>query len=368
MVIVEFMVTEKCNLACTYCYMDNKKSFMTHETVDKFFENIGDFMKLYNEDKYHISYFGGEPLLNWPVIEYSLPKFNADPRCHSVTVISNGLELTEERVRWMKENNLGMSFSFDGMWNDSSRPLKSGNGSSFDKYIEKKDIIKSLVNGCKVMVHPKNFNTMTENYVFFVEEYGFPNPDFSLVRDDIYTEEDLKVFDVEIKRLADKVIEYNKSGTRTTCGLFLLYTLDIIIGKKYGKRPFGCFAGCHGAGYTPEGKYFPCARFASGHEYELMDANTKEVNYENLKFLDRPVITDPRTYPECQACALYNYCNAGCTYSQLKNGISEDRAKPVESVCRLLKMCYREATRLMRELKDNETYKYAINSSLNNIG
>ena len=95
------------------------------------------------------------------------------------------------------------------------------------------------------MVHPKNFKTMTENHEFFVKEYGFPNPDFSLVRDDIYTEEDLKVFDIEIKRLADKVIEFNKEGIRTTNGLFFLYTLDIIIGKKQGKRPFGCFAGCH---------------------------------------------------------------------------------------------------------------------------
>jgi len=367
MLIVEFMVTEKCNLACTYCYMANKKSFMTHETVDKFLDTIGDFMKLYNEDKYHISYFGGEPTLNWPVIEYSLPKFKADPRCHSVVMISNGLELNEERIDWMKENGLGISLSFDGIWNNEQRPLKIG-GISLDKYLEKKGLLHKLANGCKVMVHPSNFKTMTENYVFFVEEYGFMNPDFSLVRDDIYTGEDLKVFDVEIKRLADKVIEYNIKGISTTVGLFLLYTLDTIIGKQQGKRPFGCFAGCHGAGFTPEGKYYPCARFASGNEYELMDSNTGDVNYENLNFLNRPVITDPRTYPECQACVLNNYCNAGCTYSQLKNGIEEDRAKPVESVCKLLKMCYREAGRLMRELKDCETYKYSITSSLNNIG
>jgi len=366
MVIVEFMVTEKCNLACTYCYMANKKSFMTVDTVDKFFETIGDFMKLYNEDQYHISYFGGEPTLNWDIIEYSLPKFKADPRCHSYNMISNGLELNEERVKWMKENNLGISLSFDGLWNDVSRPMATGHA-SFEKYREKKDLLKSLTNGCKVMVHPNNFKTMTENYVFFVEEYGFPNPDFSLVRDDIYTEEDLKIFNVEIKRLADKMIEYNKAGRRTTNGLFLLYTLDTIIGKKYGKRKFGCFAGTHGAGFTPDGKYFPCARFASGKDYELMDANTKEINYENVNLLKQPKMTDPREFEECQGCSLYNYCNAGCTFSQLKNG-NQERAKPIDSVCKLLKMCYRESGRIMKELKDNETYKYAINNSLNNLG
>jgi len=364
MVIVEFMVTEKCNLACTYCYMANKKSFMTRDKVDKFLDTIGDFMKLYNDDKYHISFFGGEPLLNWDIIEYATPKFNADPRCHSIVMISNGLELTEERVKFMKENNLGISLSFDGMWNDTSRPMYTG-GASFEKYIEKKDLIKSLTSGCKVMCSPQNFKTMTENYEFFVEEYGFLNPDYSLVRDNIYTPEDLKVFDVEIKRLADRVIKYNKEGIRTTNGLFYLYTLDLLVGKRYGKRPFGCFAGTHGAGYTPEGEYYPCARFASDYEYKLMDANTGKIEEDNVAELLQPKMTNP-DMPECKECYLEQYCNAGCTYSQIKEGNGE-RAKPVDDVCSLLKMCYREAMRIMRELKDCETYTSSIEGALSKI-
>lgn len=362
MVIIEFMTTQKCNLACEYCYMANVKDFMSIETVDKFFEQIDDFLKIYNEDKYHISFFGGEPTLNWGVIEYATPKFNADPRCHSVMMISNGLELNEERVKFMKENNLGISLSFDGEWNNEQRPMVSGQ-SSFDKYIEKKDLIKSITNGCKVMVHPSNFKTMTENYKFFVEEYGFMNPDFSLIRDDIYSDEDLKIFDVEIKRLADQVIKYNKQGKRTTNGLFYLYTLDIIVGKRMGKRSFGCFAGTHGAGYTPHGDWYPCARFASDKSYLLMDRSGKQYP-ENINKLKQPKFTDPREYKECLNCSLYTYCNAGCLFSEMKNGKMEDRAKPIDSVCSLLKMCYREAMRLMRELKNEESYTSSISDKL----
>jgi len=365
MVIIEFMTTQKCNLACGYCYMANVKDFMSIETVDRFFEEIGDFLKIYNEDSYHISFFGGEPTLNWDVIEYATPKFNADPRCKSVMMISNGLELNEERAKFMKEHKLGISLSFDGEWQNENRPMVNGQ-SSFDKYIEKKDLIKSLTSGCKVMVHPDNFKTMTENYKFFVDEYGFMNPDFSLVRDDIYTEEDLKVFDVEIKRLADQVIEYNRKGIRTTNGLFYLYTLDIIVGKKMGKRAFGCFAGTHGAAYTPFGEWFPCARFASDKSYLLKDKTGKRID-ANINKLKQPKFTDPREYKECKECALYEYCNAGCLFSEIKNGKMEDRAKPVEGVCRLLKMCYREAMRLMRELKDCDTYTSSINSKLKDL-
>jgi len=365
MVIIEFMTTQQCNLACTYCYMANVKDYMTTETVDKFFEQIGDFLKIYNDDSYHISFFGGEPLLNWKIIEYTVPKLNADPRCKSMNIISNGLELTKERVQYIKDNRLGFSMSFDGEWQKENRPLVSGK-SSFERYIEKKDLIQSLTKGCKVMIQPGNFKTMTENYKFFVEEYGFMNPDFSIVRDDIYTEEDLKVFDVEIKRLADQVIEYNKQGKRTTNGLFYLYTLDIIVGKKMGKRPFGCFAGTHGAGYTPYGDWYPCARFASDKSYLLMDRDGKQYP-ENINKLKQPKFTDPREYKECKECSLYTYCNAGCLFSEMQYGKDEDRAKPIDSVCSILKMCYREAMRLMRELKEYETYTSSINSKLKEL-
>lgn len=367
MLIVEFMVTEKCNLECKYCYMANKQKFMTNESVDKFFESIDEILKMYNQTNYHISYFGGEPTLNWGVIEYSLPKFKADPRCHSLVMISNGLELNEKRVQFMKENNLGISLSFDGIWNNENRPYYKDHLSSFDKYIEKKELLKSLTNGCKVMVSPGNISTMTENFEFFVNEYGFLNPDFSLVRDDIWSKEDIILFDKEIKRLADKVIEYNKKGIQSTVGLFHLYILDILVGRKFGKRKFGCFAGINGVGYTPDNKYYPCARFASQYEFELFDANTMIMNTENVNELLQPKYTDPREFPECKECSLYRFCNAGCTYSQIKYGIDDKRAKPVDSVCSIMKLCYREALRVFEELKDTP-YKMGIVSSLNNIG
>lgn len=367
MLIVEFMTTEKCNLECTYCYMANKQKFMTRETADLFFENLDVMLDTYNDDKYHISYFGGEPLLNWDIIEYTAPRFKNDPRCHSIVVISNLLELTEKRVEFLKQHNIGVSFSFDGIWSDTNRPYYKDKISSFTKYIEKKDLIKSIAGGCKVMVSPENTKTMTENFEFFVNEYGFNMPDYSLVRDDIWKQEDIEVFDVEIKRLADKVIEYNKKGITCNVGFFQLYMMDVLVARKVGKRKFGCFAGVNGCSYTPDAKFFPCARFASGYEYELYDSRTKVKNLDNINKLKQPKFTDPREFEECKDCRLYKYCNAGCTYSQMKNGNGE-RAAPISSVCEILKLCYREALRVFEELKYNENYKGSLLNMLNNMG
>ena len=366
MLITEFMITEQCNLACTYCYMANKSKFMSKDEVDLYLDKIGNILRLYKQEKYHISFFGGEPLLNWDIIEYATPLFNADPRCHSVIIITNGLMLDEAKVKFIKENNLGISLSFDGLWQKENRPLVSGK-SSFDAYIEKKDLIKSLVNSAKCMVSPQNIDTLVENHIFLTEEYGFNAPDFSLVRDDIWSEKDIKVYDAEITKLADHCIRRIKEGHQEINGLFGLYIMDMIVGEQLGKRSWGCFAGKRGVGYNSEGIFYPCARFASGNEYGLYDAK-KEIWYkENITFLLHPKVSNPKEYPECQECELYNYCNAGCTYSEIKNG-NGDRAVPIAGLCEILKLSYRESARIAVELKDVPLFKILIDNMLRYSG
>ena len=366
MLITEFVITESCNLACTYCYMANKSKFMEPDMVDLFLDKVGNIMKLYKQNDYHISFFGGEPLLNWDIIKYAAPKFNADPRCHSVMIISNGLLLDEEKLKFIKEHNIGFSLSFDGLWQKENRPLVSGK-SSFEAYIEKKPLIKQLVNSSKCMVSPMNLESLVENHIFLTQDYGFNTPDFSLVRDDIWSPDDVMLYDKEIKKLADHCIMRIKEGHQEISGIFGLYILDMIVGDQIGKRGWGCFAGKNGVGYSSEGVFYPCARFASGDEYGLYDAK-KEIWYKgNIAFLLHPKVTNPREYPECQSCELYNYCNAGCTYSEIKNGNGE-RAVPIDGLCDVLKLTYRESARIAVELKDVPLFKTIIENMLRNSG
>jgi len=319
---IEFSVTTGCNLRCAYCYSNHKPQYMNFEVCDKFFEVIGDFMEIYGCDGYHISYFGGEPLENFEVIKYTLPKFNEDKRCKSTCIITNGTLLTAALV------------------------LKN----------------------------------MTENFEFFVNEFGFNNPDFSLVRDNIYTTKDIENYKEEIHKLANKVIAYNlgyenyedihiKSPDRTpiycNVGLFRLYILDIIVNKRYGKRNHGCFVGYSGGVYTTDGDIYPCERFRSVKKYQLYDNKTKTFNKENINFLKDPKVSDPRTFEKCKSCELYEVCNVGCTYSQLLNGRFE-KAKPIDSVCEILKVTYKEAMRVFHE--SGEHFRNRLLSELDKIG
>jgi len=363
---IEFSTTSSCSMRCAYCYSNHKPQFMSVENANKFFDIIDDMLKIYKCDSYHISYFGGEPLMNFDIIKHTLPKFKEDKRCKSTVVITNGTEITEEIRDFLKKYDCSISWSFDGINQAKNRPMANGKN-SFDVLMEKKDLIKSLTNSCKVMLDGKAFKNMTENFKFFVNEFGFNMPDFSLVRDNIYTPEDIEVYKEEIHDLANTIIAYNygyenyedinkKPPDRTpiycNVGLFRLYILDTIVNKRYGKRDHGCFVGVSGGVYTTEGDIYPCERFRSVRKYQIYDKNSKTFLKENIDFLSKPEVSDPRVYEECKTCEIYEFCNAGCTYSQLLNGHFE-RSKPVESVCELLKISYNEALRVFRECPDS---------------
>ena len=126
------------------------------------------------------------------------------------------------------------------------------------------------------MIFPGNVDTMTENLEFLVD-LGMNCPDFMPVRDDIWSVDDLHNFRKECHRLADRTLQYFEDGQIVAVVMFYLAIRDTLIGLTKSKRPFGCFAGTHGAIMSVEGKFFPCARFASK---KLLPMVGEEYNFE----------------------------------------------------------------------------------------
>ena len=64
---------------------------------------------------------------------------------------------------------------------------------------------------------------------------------------------------------------------------------------------------------------------------------------------------DLKRFYQWKACDLYKVCNAGCTYSQIRNG-----NKPVDSICELFHMYYDETIRIVEKCKDMPTFQNYI--------
>ena len=74
-------ITDKCNLACKYCYEENKQyQTIKKEYIDKFIDLIYTEPQ-YSKRKYIIlDFIGGEALLEWPLMEYAMTRFLAKGR------------------------------------------------------------------------------------------------------------------------------------------------------------------------------------------------------------------------------------------------------------------------------------------------
>lgn len=360
---IELLVTEKCNLSCPYCYVANKNKFMTKETFDKKFDQLHDLVQRTGEKNYHISFFGGEPLLNWELVKYAIPKFKADPLCVGIVLISNMTLIDKEKSDFLLQHGVGVSWSFDGITSNETRPLLKtpenegyyGTAEGILKmYEDKKELILRHIRGCKFMVWPGNSQLMTENLEFFAE-WGIPFPDYSLVRDDVWTVEDIKNFKDDLRKLGDRTIKYiNEENTLIMPGFFSLSIMDSMLGLAKGKRPFGCFAGCRGVAIMPDGEVYPCARFGSKRIMEI--DNNYDFSYYQKQFR-------PENYDKCKNCNLNKVCNAGCTYSQVRND-----NKPLDSICELYHIITEESYRVLRECKDSTLFQQYFINAFNNIG
>ena len=142
------LTTLQCNFACDYCFQGDhgdynkfaaKMSLDTARQVALWIERRLDEVK---PEKFHLTLFGGEPLLNLPV-GYSLAE-----RVHalcaerdipsSLSIITNGLLLTPEVVdRLLPYGLYGVKITLDGDrdTHNRMRPLRGRQG-TFDRIIE----------------------------------------------------------------------------------------------------------------------------------------------------------------------------------------------------------------------------------------
>lgn len=361
---VQMVITEKCNLSCKYCYMQNRNSVMTSEIFKESisFVEKSIFPHLLSHDSgfenSSFALFGGEPLTNMNLIYENVDFIKSRKHKHLVT---NGILLTSEIIELFKKIDLPFNISFDGEIGNTLNRVNCKNESSISNY---NDFHFSIMktHGCKVMLTSNLFDRLIETYEYFVSR-GILFPDFSLVRDNIYTDNDISKFKYNLNKLTDEIIKNFNAGILAIPGIYKLYLLDTVISSKYGKREFGCFAGISGIGVMPGGKIYPCARFGSADKFCIGDTNTGLVDYDILKFIKNNY--NLKNIKKCQMCKLFHVCNAGCYFSQLQNG-NWEKLEPVDSVCELLKISFNESYRLYNTLKNEKIFIEYLNNQLRN--
>lgn len=145
---VTLLTTLQCNFACNYCIQGDhggeynaSAARMSLETAARVAGWIDDRLGTLAPERFTLTFFGGEPLLNLPVV-YALAERLWDACVRrgvsmNISIITNGLLLTEAVVdRLLPFGLTGVKITLDGdrATHDRLRPLRGGQG-TFDRLI-----------------------------------------------------------------------------------------------------------------------------------------------------------------------------------------------------------------------------------------
>lgn len=152
--------TLNCNFACPYCYQGTAQNSMDDNTVQSVFNFVE--KRLPDKGALHITWFGGEPLIQWKQIKNLSTQIqkicsgkNAD---YSASIISNGFLLESEIVDdFEKHKIIDIQITLDGPpeIHNSRRILKNGSA-TFNRIIEN---IKMAANSVHINVRMNIDNT-----------------------------------------------------------------------------------------------------------------------------------------------------------------------------------------------------------------
>lgn len=109
------VVTKRCNLHCSYCHARGGSSAedMSVETAGRVLQYLFDV----RNKSVTLEFQGGEPLLNWPVVEFLTAharKFNTLGKNLNIVLVTNLLLMDDEKMRFLVDHDVDVCASLDG--------------------------------------------------------------------------------------------------------------------------------------------------------------------------------------------------------------------------------------------------------------
>jgi sulfatase maturation enzyme AslB (radical SAM superfamily) len=177
-------VTDACNLACRYCFVEQHPHYMTLDVAKQavyfILDNLEKKNKKFNRnDKSILTYFGGEPTIMWDEIIVPLTnwiKENDFPI--NLHITTNGTLLNEDRIQFLHTNNIVPLLSIDGneKTQNFNRPCQNNNLNCFELVKTNIPLILKYFPDTtfRATIYSKTVENTFENYLFAISQ-GFKN-------------------------------------------------------------------------------------------------------------------------------------------------------------------------------------------------
>lgn len=372
------LLTEQCNLRCKYCFEKHKDNWMNEnvaiKSIDWLFENA---IKS-NEKLVSVTMFGGEPMLNWRVMELTFQRgyerMQETQINFNVSIITNATVMSEDIYSMLKKyrDKIGLSvqLSIDGIPEVQNMYRVDTNGNpTWDKVEKNIPIWKRLFEDCpdRLSVHGcvnhETIEYLYENYKFFYDTWGFKRIWYIPVAEEQWTNEDVKIYREQMNKIYNDVINsvkkdkenlelinnkfndiLNKYNYTDFKNNFIRTNFTSALREVYNYAPLDrcfncgqpmssktCGAGVNYVTITASGEVYPCHQiYFNDTDRETLLGNIF-IGIDDMKrkiFLEYDAKEDfvgceGCNHNNCYRCLAANYVHKGSMFSQIKSKYCE---------------------------------------------
>ena len=317
-------ICHSCNMRCDYCFASGgnykmKEEFMGEKTIknsiDYLFDNIS------SSDIIMVSFFGGEPFMNWDGIKTGINHCNERNKAVNKKMIfyitTNGTLVTREHLEFLAQFDVRITVSLDGDRdvNDKHRFFIDGS-SAFDKTVKAIELIVSYPQ-ITLQVRPtvdEYGSTKIIETANFLESLGVTRIHFRPMSSLdgtklVLTKNGYKSMAEGFECLAKKMIDQAQKGKELIDYVNILKFLFLLFFRL--RRQFYCGAGSTVISVDPSGNISPCPRFTGMGEFQIGDIHCGGVVEKKQSEFQAFSI---KTRPDCNNCWVKNICAGGCLY------------------------------------------------------
>src|SRR4030095_6676568 len=346
---IQLLLTQGCNLGCRYCYAwrngsNQLNTLMSWEVAKRSIDYLVERSR--NRPEIQVTFFGGEPLMNWSVLEQSvLYAEEISPRVQKkfiFEVVTNGTLLEPRYVHFLAERRSLLMVSIDG-WQDMhdyNRPT-IGRDSAYEEivknalyaneYYKSKGIrpIKIRANltdkfhdsiAVTEYLRGRGFDRVA---VAPIEPLPHGNKSPSSMSEDQMEEVDLRAFE----HTNDVVDRFAKGQELSPLEKELLSNFSAPMTPRTLKGVI-CGIGRNTQCVDNKGNVYPCHRYEGMSEFVLGNVFTGLDLDRTLRYYR---MVNGNATNRCHSCWIRDYCAGGCAW--LLSTASGQLVDPTEREC-----------------------------------
>jgi len=323
------LVTEECNLRCSYCYIAKENLFMSEETARQSVDFLFDHAKP-EEESLNITFFGGEPLVNPKLIAYICDYANArakrEGRKITYSMTSNGTLMTQKNYELVTKYGICVQLSLDGVKDSHDFYRKTIAGKGSFELIER-NLERLLKLNCRVRltVAPDTAESLADS-VDWILAAGFRQVAISPVIEADWTQAALQHLMTSWKKLYALEKKHKTEDRQHPIGNLSGFREKL---EDVNLRKAGCGAARGMVAINAKGSIFPCHRYigyfrgtddvAIGHVASGFNALRRAFYLESNFMANKSgcgtgVFAEdvPNEEKSCKSCAMAQNCGTAC--------------------------------------------------------